>query len=152
MMKRIIPSVAMAVALAAPASAVEPLPSARLGTHLDAISEALGADGYALTKFEHDDGRIEVTAIKQDRRVEAVIDGQTGEVTHVEARRRRGRWPLPGPGDAAIRRSLQDRGYEIVEYERERGRVEVEARQDGRLWDLSIDPRSGEVLSEEEER
>lgn len=151
-MTRILLAPAMVAALIAlPAAAVEPETGARLGTTLAEISDALAADGYALTEFEHDDGRIELTVIKDARRIEAYVDAATGEVTRVESRSRGGPWPLPGVNDAELRARLAAEGYEIVKYERERGEIEVKAMREGRRWELEIDPRDGRTVKVEED-
>ena len=137
--------------VAATAVAAEPEKGARLGTTLDEISAALAADGYALTGFERDDGRLGLTIVREDRRIEAHVDPATGEVTRVESRTRGGPWPLPGVDDAELRARLAAEGYEIVKYERERGGVEVGAMRDGRRWELRIDPRDGRVVTVEED-
>jgi len=151
-MTRILLVPAMAAALTAlPALAVEPEMGARLGTTLDEISASLAADGYALTEFESEDGRIELTVIKEARRIEAYVDPVTGEVTRAESRSRGGPWPLPGVNDAEWRARLALEGYEIVKYERERGEIEVKAMRDGHRWELEIDPRDGRTVKVEED-
>lgn len=151
-MTRILLVPAMTAALfALPAVAMEPEKGARLGTTLDEISGALAADGYALTEFERDNGRLELIIIKEDRRIEAYVDAATGEVTRVESRSRGGPWPLPGVNDAELRARLASEGYEIVKYERERGEIEVKAMREGRRWELEIDPRDGRTVKVEED-
>lgn len=150
-MTRILLAPAIVAALVLPAAAVEPEMGARLGTTLDEISAALAADGYALTEFERDNGRIELTVIKEARRIEAYVDAATGEVTRVDSRSRGGPWPLPGVNDAELRARLAAEGYEIVKYERERREIEVKATREGRRWELEIDPRDGRTVKVEED-
>ncbi|MBK0398481.1 PepSY domain-containing protein [Limibaculum sp. M0105] len=151
-MSRFITAAAITAALlAGPAAAAEPEQGARLGITLDEISAALAADGYALTAFERSDRSIELTIIREARRIEAFVDPSTGEVTRVETRGRGGPWPLPGVDDADLRARLSAEGYEIVKYERERGEIEVKAMRDGRRWELEIDPRDGRTLKVEED-
>jgi len=146
-------TVAAALALvAAPVFAVEPAPGATLGTDLDAVSAALEEDGFALTEWEREDRQIELTAVKEGRRLEVYVDAETGEVSEVEEYARRGPWPQPGLSVVEIRDRLAAKGYELVEIERERrGRVEVEARRDGRMWEIEMDGRDGRILETERE-
>lgn len=133
------------------ALATEPAEGARLGTNSGEISAALAQNGWDMTRFEREDGRIELTAIKEGRRIEAYIDPVSGQVARLEERSRSGPWPLPGADDAEIRARLEAEGYEIVKYEREHGRVEVYALRDGGRWELKIDPRDGRVVELEED-
>ncbi|GMG84529.1 hypothetical protein LNKW23_37450 [Paralimibaculum aggregatum] len=143
---------AVLAALTSPAAfAVEPAQGARLGTGPGEISAALGESGYALTKFARENGRIALIAVKDGLRVEAYLDAESGAVTRLESRGRRGPWPLPGVDDGALRAQLEADGYRIVEYERERGRIEVRADRAGRRWELKIDPRDGRIAEIEAE-
>ena len=162
-------ALALALAAAAPAAAAEPEIGARLGTEVDAIAAALAEDGWEMIKYEREAGRLEVYAVKEDRRVEARLDPATGEVVALEAYARRGarigapnggdgpRAPggddalrAPG-GDDALRARLDADGYAIRKFERERGRIEVYAEKDGRLHEIDADARTGEILKIEEE-
>ena len=79
------------------------------------------------------------------------VDATTGEVVKIEDSARKGPSSSNGVDDNNIRASLKADGYEVTKYERERGKIEVYARKDDRLWELKIDPRSGRVLRAEEE-
>lgn len=150
-MTRSLIAAALAAAAATGALAAEPAVGERLGTEPGAISAALGESGWEMTRFEREDGRIELTAVREGRRVEAYLDPADGTVARVEERERRGPWPLPGVNDAEIRARLEAEGYRIAKYERERGEIEVYADRDGRRWELKIDPRDGRILEVEEE-
>ncbi|MEL6773128.1 MAG: PepSY domain-containing protein [Pseudomonadota bacterium] len=151
-MTRTIFTAALLAALTAPAAfAMEPVEGAMLGTEPSEISAALGESGYTMTRYERERGRIELTAVKEARRVEVYLDPASGAVTRVEEYRRGGSWPLPGADDGEIRAGLEADGYEIVKYERERGRIEVYADRDGRRWELKIDPRDGRIVEVEAE-
>lgn len=141
-----------AVLTAGTALAVEPEVGAGLGTSASEISQALGESGYDMTKYEREADRIEVHAVKGDQRIEVKVDATTGTVIARESRQRRGPTPRPGVADDQIRTSLEEQGYEILKYERERGEIEVYALREGRRWELKLDPRTGEVLRVEEER
>lgn len=52
--------------------------------------------------------------------------------------------------DADIRTMLEQQGYRIVKIERERNKVEVYAKKDGRRWEIEMDSRSGRILELEE--
>jgi len=135
--------------LAGPASALEPELGAVLGTNAASIAAALKDSGYDMTKFEQKGSQIEVYAVKDDRRVEMKLDAATGAVVAADSRMRRGPDPRPGMDDEAIRNGLRDQGYSIEQYEREHGEIEAYATKDGARWKLKIDPRSGEILSQE---
>lgn len=151
MMRTAISTLVVATVITGTALAVEPTLGAKLGTELQAIGEALAADGYKMTRYERENGRIEVTAIKENRRHEMYVDATTGEVVKIEDSARKGPSSSNGVDDNNIRASLKADGYEVTKYERERGKIEVYARKDDRLWELKIDPRSGRVLRAEEE-
>lgn len=140
-----------AAIVAGSAFAVEPAPGAKLGATAAEIGAALAADGYDTTRYEREGARIEVRAIKGDRRIEMYVDPATGEVVELESRLRRGPDPRPGADDEQIRASLAAQGYEVTKYERERGEIEVYVSKDGRRYELKIDPRSGEILKVEDE-
>lgn len=153
-MKRLLLGSTTALLLAAGAAlAVEPTLGTRLGTTIGEIAAALEAEGYSVTKFERDDGRIEVTALRDDRRIELYIDPASGEVVKLEAGLRRGAPAGAGTAvdDAAIRTMLEGQGYSIVKYEREGGRIEVKATKDGRRWEIYIDAVTGQILSTRED-
>ena len=104
-----------------------------------------------MPRYSHDDGRIEVTASREGRRLELYLDPATGQVIELESYGRRGDGPRRGLDDAAIREQLAAQGYEVRRYEREHGRIEVYAVRDGRHLELEVDPHSGRVLREERE-
>ena len=54
-------------------------------------------------------------------------------------------------GDDAIRTALDAQGYDVVKYERKQREIEVYAKRDGRLWELKLDPVTGELRSAEQE-
>ncbi len=151
MTRSIIVIATLSALTASAAVAVEPVEGARLGTEPGEISAALAESGYAMTAFEREGGRIELTAVKEGRRIEAYLDAGSGEVTRSTSRNRSGPWPLPGADDGAIRARLEAEGYRIVEYERERGRIEVYADRNGQHWELKIDQRDGRIVELEAE-
>ena len=145
-------SAALAAVAPLSASAAEPAPGVTLGTAPGEIATALAADGFRMTRYVVEaGGRIALTAIKDDRRLEVHVDGSTGEVVAVEERTRRGPSPLPGVDDAEVRARLEADGWRIERYERERGRIEVYAERDGCRGEIEIDARDGRILSVEEE-
>lgn len=141
----------LSVLMTGAAFAAQPTLGAKLGTSLNDISTALAADGFEMTKYEREGNRIEVYAVKGGTRHEVYVDAVTGEVTRAQTRDRRGPEPRPGISDSDIRAALQADGYDITEYERERGKIEVYAMKEGRLWELKIDPMTGKTLSVEAE-
>ena len=147
-MKRLTPLTAAAAAalVAGAALAVEPTPGASLGTTVQDISAALSEDGYEMTRYERERNRIEVYAVRGDVRHEIYVDARTGEVMRVETAGRRGPSPLPGPAERDIRAALAEQGYEVTGFERERGELEVYAVKDGRRLELTLDPRTGDIL------
>lgn len=147
----LVPTVLVATLLCGPAVAAEPALGTALGTTLAEIETALAADGYDMTKFERENGRIEVYAVREDQRLEMYLDRDSGEIIALETRQRRGPATRPGVDDREIRDTLAADGYAITSYRRERGELEVYAMRDGRLWEIKIDPRTGDVLSVEED-
>lgn len=71
-------------AIATPALAVEPVMGAVLGTTADQITTALAEDGYKVTEYENEHGKIEVKVVKDGRRKELKIDPTTGAIVAVE--------------------------------------------------------------------
>jgi len=64
--------------------------------------------------------------------------------------------PVPSPdylgtGPAEIRASLQARGCELREIEREDGYFEVEARRNGTEWEVYVDAETGTIIRREPE-
>jgi hypothetical protein len=85
-MKRLTLALAAAAGLAAaaPALAADVAPGSVVGTDDAAIRAALTAEGYEVRKVESEDGRIEVYAVKDGKRLEIYVDGRTGAVTRVK--------------------------------------------------------------------
>ena len=50
----------------------------------------LAAEGYRLTGFETEHGRLEIKAVKDQARLEILAEARTGKVLKVEARKGRG--------------------------------------------------------------
>lgn len=141
----------LSVLLAGAAFAVEPSLGTNLGTSIEDISTALSTDGYEITRYELEDNRIEVYAVKGDARHELYVDASSGEVTKIETTARRWLSSLSGVSDDQVRASLEALGYEVTGFEREQGEIEVYALKDGRRWELKIDPRTGGILRSEAE-
>ncbi|QBK31578.1 PepSY domain-containing protein [Roseitalea porphyridii] len=133
------------------AYALDLVPGTQLGTGLAAISGELSESGFEITRYDRNAGMIEVYAVKGDVRHEVHIDPATGKITRVESTTRRGPSPLPGASEEQVRAMLADQGYEIMTFERERRKIEVYAKKDGRLWEIKVHPGTGEVLSVEAE-
>ncbi len=150
-MKRFIPLAAAAALIAAPVLAVEPAPGAQVGVSVTEIAAALSADGYEVRKYDREDDKIEVTAIKGDQRVEFYVDPATGLVTRAKSRTRYGAGRMMGVTDDEIRATLTADGYEIRKYERERGQIEIKAMKDGARYEFDIDARTG-ALTEMKEK
>lgn len=144
-------SLALALAAAGPAAAVDPALGARLGSDLDAVAAALAESGWELTKFEREGPRLEVYAVKDATRAEMRLDPATGAVTALETESRRGDGPRHPEADDALRARLAADGYAVTTFERERGRIEVYATRDGARWEIEADARTGEILTIERE-
>ena len=151
MSRSFMPILAVVALITGPAMAVEPALGAKLGSSAAEISAALAADGYKLTKYEREDSRIEVTAVKDQRRVKVYVDPTSGKVVKTAWQAGGARRARAGADADHIRATLEAQGYEIVKFEREPGEIEVYALRDGRRWELKIDPGSGRVLRAEEE-
>jgi predicted small secreted protein len=59
-------------------------PDPRPGTGDDQIRASLAAQGYEVTKYERERGKIEVYASKDGRRYELKLDPRTGEILKIE--------------------------------------------------------------------
>lgn len=150
-MKHLFAIGATAALMATAALATEPKPGAALGTTIEEVQAALMAEDYMLTKYEREDGRVEVVAIDQDLRLELYLDPVSGEVLSLYSRKRGGQGAQAGMKTPGLLSNLKSQGYEVVGFERKRGQVEVYARKDGQLWELTIDARTGEMLRSERE-
>lgn len=53
--------------------------------------------------------------------------------------------------DPAIQTKLQDAGYEVIYAERYHDRLELKARRSGRMYELKIDPKTGQILKVEDD-
>lgn len=150
-MRKILLTTAAVAVLAGAALAAEPAIGTKLGTTIDEIATALGAENYDVSRFERYDDRIEVTAIRDDRRLEIRLDPTTGEVVALQMGGRMGAPDRPGVDDEAVRKMLADQGYTVTSYKRERGEIEVYATKDGRTWEIKVDPLTGAILKVEGE-
>ncbi len=74
---------------AAPALA-QPRVGETLGPDQTAVQTRLTAQGYRLTEFEAERGRLEIKAAKGEERLEIQIEPKTGKVLKVETRKGRG--------------------------------------------------------------
>ncbi|MBK0400039.1 PepSY domain-containing protein [Limibaculum sp. M0105] len=61
---------------AALASSDEKIPDAERAR----VTDAVAAQGYEVRKLEREDGLIEVYALKEGKRYELYVDGDTGEI------------------------------------------------------------------------
>lgn len=151
MIRNALTGLAASMLLAGAAMAAEPTIGTKLGVGAGEIAAALGAEGYEMTRFTADDGRIEVTAVRDDRRLKLRVDPATGEVVGMESGLRRGAPPQAGIADSEVRAILVAEGYELTSYKRERGEIEAYALKNGRPWEIKIDPVSGRILKIEGE-
>ena len=79
MSRSFVPIPAAVALITGPALAVEPALGAKLGSSAAEIGGGFAADGYDLTKYERENGRIEVTAVKGQRRVKVYVDATSGK-------------------------------------------------------------------------
>jgi hypothetical protein len=56
-----------------------------------------------------------------------------------------------GKTKAEISKNLEMQGYEVEEFEEEAGLIEVEAAIDGVSYEIHVDPKSGTIVSSEED-
>jgi hypothetical protein len=83
---RMIAAAAALLAAAGPALAADPVVGSVLGKDEPAIRAALQAEGWTVKSVEDEDGKLEVKATKENRRMEVYVDRATGAVTKVEAK------------------------------------------------------------------
>lgn len=50
-----------------------------------------------------------------------------------------------GTSASAVEMALKAQGYSLREFESESGRIEVKATRDGQIWEMYVDPASGQV-------
>lgn len=164
----------LATSVAGMAHAAEPAPGATLGTTAEEIETALAADGYEMTRYDKRPALILVQAVRDGTRHMLFLNGRSGEIVKAQQAGRRspslrpagtttgetiatpqqaagGPTPATVAGDDAIRARLAAEGYQITRFERESGRIEVYATKDGQLWELKLDPRTGQTLTAEAE-
>jgi len=79
----------LTLALAQPAFA-QPRPGEVIGPDRARAQATLAAQGYRLTEFEAEHGRLEIKAVKGEDRLEILAEEKTGKVLKVEARKGRG--------------------------------------------------------------
>jgi hypothetical protein len=77
------------LAMALPALA-QPRVGEVIGPDRARAQTMLAAQGYRLTEFEAEQGRLEIKAVKGEDRIEVEADQKTGKVLKVEARKGRG--------------------------------------------------------------
>lgn len=77
------------LAMALPALA-QPRVGAVIGPDKTQAQTLLAAQGYRLTEFEAEHGRLEIKAVKGEGRIEVEADQKTGKVLKVEVRKGRG--------------------------------------------------------------
>lgn len=77
------------LAMALPALA-QPRVGEVIGPDRARAQTMLAAQGYRLTEFEAEHGRLEIKAVKGEDRIEVEADQKTGKVLKVEARKGRG--------------------------------------------------------------
>lgn len=145
MKKAILLSASVAALIAGAGLAAEPKPGMKLGINAKEIGATLDQHGYRVIEIEQDDRRIEVEAVKDAQRFKFYIDPATGvakKTTHYGNQANAER-------NTAIRRVLEDNGYELVRIEQEHGKVEAYALKDGRKWELELDPESLQILRSE---
>ena len=76
------------LALAQPALA-QPRLGEVIGPDKVRAQASLAAQGYRLTEFEAEHGRLEIKAVKGGARLEILVEAKTGKVLKVEARKGR---------------------------------------------------------------
>ncbi len=79
----------LTLALAQPALA-QPRLGEVIGPDKARAQGSLAAEGYRLTEFEAEHGRLEIRAVKGEARLEILAEARTGKVLKVEARNGRG--------------------------------------------------------------
>lgn len=150
-MKRLIVTSTAALLMAGTALANPPEIGEAVGTSFPQVEADLDARGFELIEFLATEGRITFEAVDADQRVEAVLDAETGAVAEIAVYPRRGAVQRAGVMTPEALRSLTDQGYVILGYERYRNEFEVYARRDGQVWELRLNPATGDVVSRERE-
>lgn len=84
-----LPILTLTLTLAQPALA-QPRLGEVIGPDRPRAEASLAAQGYRLTEFEAEHGRLEIKAVKGEERLEILAEAKTGKVLKVEARKGRG--------------------------------------------------------------
>lgn len=78
-MRRFAP-LALAIALATPAVALASSDESISDAERARVTETVTAQGYEVRKLEREDGLVEVYALKEGKRYELYVNGDTGEI------------------------------------------------------------------------
>jgi hypothetical protein len=96
-----------------PALATEPVPGTRIGTDLNEIVMSLAESGYVTLRYLNKEGRIEIVASKDDKRIFLLIDEATGVVVTA----------VPEGGEPMIKEPGATRGQESTTQPAGRGHL-----------------------------
>ena len=159
-MTRIAISLALVAAatLASGAMAVTPDTGAILGSDAATIGTALAEDGFEITRYRKAAALIQVTAVKDGRKHFILVSSRDGAVishktaTTISDPMTRPALPSqPAELPADLTEQLATQGYELRRIKSEGHELEAYARRDGRMWELKLDPATGEILRVEVE-
>lgn len=143
--------------LATAALAVAPEKGAVLGTDAAQISAALAADGYQISRYRAAPALIQVTAVKDGEkhfmlvstRDGAVIKHKTGSAAPADPAAATALTVPAVPAELAEKLAAQ--GYELRRVKNEGYELEAYALRDGRMYELKLDPATGDILRVEAE-
>lgn len=144
-----------ATGLAGTALAVTPDTGAVLGTDAAAISTALAEDGYEMTRYNRASAMIQVTAVKDGRKHRILVSTRDGAVISTKTRATTKSPDIPAPQltmlPADLAGKLAAQGYELKRVKDEGYELEAYAMRDGQMWELKLDPATGDILRVEAE-
>ena len=132
------------------AAAVAPEKGAVLGTDAVAIGTALAEDGFELIRYKRAPALIQIAARKDGRKHVILISPRDGTViSHKSAA------PVASPVSPVLPENIEQRlaaeGYDLRRVKTEGFEIEVYAMRDGQLWELKLDPATGDILHIEAE-
>jgi len=142
-------SLAAAGLAASSAFAVAPDEDAVLGTDAATISVALAQDGYAVTHYAQAPAVIRITADHNGTRHRILVSPRDGTVISTQALTAGFLPSAASPATANapnLAMTLAAQGYDLRRVKHEGHELEVYALRDGRLWELKLDPATGDIL------
>lgn len=118
---------------------------------LSKIAVMLEKDGYTIGEAEFERRGWEFEVVKDGKGFELKVDALSGKVISTS---RESGVKIPPAGSkplSEIAASVEKSGYVISEAEFERNVWDIDAFKDAQAFDITVDPKNGEILTEKED-